>query len=161
MTRSDALVASFEYSTSAQDSLAGRALCAPFAQHWSVASTAPALVLNSTWVETGFRVAFAPFQLHDIDESLYSFFDPYMPDERDTSLMEGAVVSARFPLIMPPVSVVMKDKRWNFVDGAYSDNSGANTALDLFRALKDVAPQSVDLRMILITSSDPQAWRWR
>jgi hypothetical protein len=156
LTRSDALVASFEYSTSVQDALAGRDLCAPFAQHWSVAGGAPALVLNSTWAETGFRVAFAPFHLHDLDESLYSFSDPAMPDERDKSLMEAAAVSARFPLIMPPFSVVMKDKRWNFVDGAYSDNSGASTALDLYRALKDVAPQGVDLRIILISSSDPQ-----
>jgi len=156
LTRSDALVASFEYSASAQDAHAGRALCAPFAQHWSAAGAAPALVLNSTWVETGFRVAFAPFHLHDIAESLYSFSDPAMPDEHNRTLMEAAAVSARFPLIMPPFSVVMKDKRWNFVDGAYSDNSGANTALDLYRALKEVAPQGVDLRIILITSSDPQ-----
>ena len=80
-----------------------------------------------------------------------------MPDVRDKTLMEAAAVSARFPLILPPFSVKMKDgKQWNFVDGAYSDNSGATTALDLFRALERVAPQSVDLRIILITSSNPQ-----
>jgi hypothetical protein len=176
VTRADALVASFEYSASVQDAVAARALCAPFIQHWSSASPAPALVLNSTWVETGFRVAFAPFQLHDTDESLYSFLDPDMPDERGRQLMEAAAVSARFPLIMPPFSVTMAGtsdssatgrsnsvadnapatKRWNFVDGAYSDNSGANTALDIYRALQKVAPDNVDLRIILITSSDPQ-----
>jgi hypothetical protein len=166
LTRSDALVASFENSAAAQDVAAGRELCAPFAQHWAVAGAAPALVLNSTWVETGFRTAFAPFHLHDIDESLYSFSDPEMPDEdcpsipnkqNCVSLMAAAAVSARFPLILPPFSTDLQGgKRWNFVDGAYSDNSGATTALDLYKALEDMAPQNVDLRIILITSSNPQ-----
>ncbi len=156
LSRSDALVASFEYSAAVQDGLAGRELCAPFSQHWSTVGPAPALVLNSTWVETGFRVAFAPFHLNETDESLYSFSDPSMPNESNKTLMEAAAVSARFPLIMPPFSAVMQDKRWNFVDGAYADNSGATTALDIYRAVKDVAPQSVDLRIILITSSNPQ-----
>jgi hypothetical protein len=166
LQRSDALVASFENSTAAQDAVAGRDLCAPFAQHWSTTGVAPALILNSTWVETGFRVAFAPFHLHDLDESLYSFSDPSMPHEdcptihnkqSCVSLMQAATVSARFPFILPPFSATMPDgKHWNFVDGAYSDNSGASTALDIYRALEDVAPQSVDLRIILLTSSDPQ-----
>ena len=175
LTRPKALIASFEYSASAQDPSAGRELCAPFSQHWSPQSAAPALVLNSTWVETGFRVAFAPFRLHNLDKSLYSFSDSLMPDESQTNLMGAASVSARFPLIMPPLSVVLNDqqvsaktspeesetKRWNFVDGAYSDNSGATTALDLYGALDRViksvgAQDDVDLRIILITSANPQ-----
>ena len=157
MTRSTALVASFEYSTSARDALAGHELCAPSSQHWSASGAAPALVLNSTWVETGFRVAFAPFHLNETDESLYSFLDPSMPDESKETLMQAAAVSARFPLIMPPFSAVMPDdKRWNFVDGAYADNSGATTALDIYRAVKGIAAEAVDLRVILITSSNPQ-----
>ncbi len=165
--RPDALRASFEYSASMQDLAAGNDLCAPFGEHWSIASAAPALVLNSTWVEMGFRVAFAPFRLHDLDESLYSFLDPSMPDEgcRNSgggqscvSLMTAAGVSARFPGIMPPFSVKMYgDKYWNFVDGAYSDNSGATTALDLYEALKGAVPDTdVDLRIVLITSANPQ-----
>jgi hypothetical protein len=128
---------------------------------------APALVLNSTWVEMGFRVAFAPFRLHDLDESLYSFLDPSMPNENCpfkndpqscVSLMTAAGVSARFPGIMPPFSVkVGRGKRWNFVDGAYSDNSGATTALNLYEALENaVSKDDVDLRIVLITSSSPQ-----
>jgi hypothetical protein len=157
LRRPDALVASFEYSTSTQDPIAGRQLCLPFIQHWLATTGAPALVLNSTWVETGFRAAFAPFRLHDLDESLYSFFDTSMPDERSTRLVEAAGVSARFPLIMPPFSAALPDGRhWNFVDGAYSDNSGVTTALDLYRMLRDIAPPNVDLRMIVITSSNPQ-----
>jgi hypothetical protein len=214
LNRPDALVASFENSTAAQDDKAGRNLCAPFRDHWKAADSAPALALNSTWVETGFRVAFAPFALNDLDESLYSFADSSMPDEECrnntdgqpcVSLMQAAGVSARFPLIMPPFSVMMSSagssahvsnaspgnatapsggsgatnnavppsagagptggpptkqkssqKRWNFVDGAYSDNSGATTALDIYKAVEKIAPESVDLRLILITSSIPQ-----
>ena len=164
LSRSKALVASFDYSTSAQDAEAGKQLCAPFRDSWSPADDAPALVLNSTWVETGFRVAFAPFDLHATDKSLYSFSDVGMPDEDQANLMSAASVSARFPLIMPPFSVAMQSpdkanpksmdtKRWNFVDGAYSDNSGASTAIDIYRAIKDTL--NVDLHIILITSTNP------
>jgi predicted acylesterase/phospholipase RssA len=172
MKRPDALRASFEYSAARQDASAGRNLCARFREHWSVAGAAPALVLNSTWVELGFRVAFAPFRLHDLDESLYSFRDPFMPDENCSnkheplwciSLMTAAGVSARFPGLMPPFSVKLEHKhdkrykRWNFVDGGYSDNSGATTALDIYRALKHLyPPDEVDLRVVLITSARSQ-----
>jgi hypothetical protein len=182
LRRPDAQRASFEYSTFTQDADAGTELCDRFLMHWRPTGMAPALVLNSTWVETGFRVAFAPFRLHDIDESLYSFLDASMPNENcsnkgDTqscvSLMTAAGVSARFPGIMPPFSVAVEmlkagnpdnkdtDRRWNFVDGAYADNSGAATAMDIYRVLKKVTndlhlTQNVDLRIVLITSSIPQ-----
>jgi hypothetical protein len=168
--RAAALTASFEDSVAVRDSIAGQCLHAPFANHWSDTAAVPALVLNATWAETGFRVAFAPFHLHDIDESLYSFSDQLMPDESCptisnkqscVSLMQAAIVSARFPLILPPFSAVLKDsdgksKRWNFVDGGYSDNSGAMTALALYDALNSVAPSNVHLYIVLITSADPQ-----
>jgi hypothetical protein len=186
LKRPDALGASFEYSTSAQNEAAGRDLCAHFLDHWKPRSTAPALVLNSTWVETGFRAAFAPFYLHSLDESLYSFVDTGMPDEACPtagsaqtciSLMTAAGVSARFPGLMPPFSVELPayvasggkgtkpefftpdpshQKRWNFVDGGYADNSGATTALDIYLALKEVLADDIDLRMVLITSAVPQ-----
>ncbi len=176
--RADALIASFQLSTAARNAAAGQALAGPFAQHWTYDPSsknwteplAPALVLNATWVETGFRVAFAPFALHDIDESLYSFADEDMPDEscpansrQDLcfSLIDAAAVSARFPLVLPPFSAEMRNdsgsKRWNFVDGGYTDNSGATTALDLYEVLKKVAtPDQVNLQIILVTSSTLQ-----
>jgi hypothetical protein len=167
--RAETLVASFRRSTQERDKDAGRALAAPFSRHWTLQGAAPALVLNATWVETGFRVAFAPFLLNATDESLYSFADKGMPDEEAdcqkaekerrvcTSLMAAAAVSARFPLVLPPFSTAMSgDRRWNFVDGGYTDNSGATTALDLYRALKDVASDQVDLQIVLITSAIPQ-----
>jgi len=168
LKRPHALTASFEYSAFSQDPQAGRNLCARFLDHWSPAAAAPALVLNSTWVETGFRVAFAPFRLHDLDESLYSFVDPSMPDEdcpqtvpgpqACVSLMTAAGVSARFPAVMPPFSMKLQaDKRWNFVDGGYADNSGATTALAIYHALEHaIASADVDLRIVVITSANAQ-----
>jgi hypothetical protein len=168
--RADVLAASFEHSVRMEDGAAAKTLHAPFADHWPKDGRVPALLLNATWAETGFRAAFAPFRLHDIDESLYSFADPDMPAEicKDVapaghcaSLMDAAVVSARFPGILPPYSLLIQqlptDLRWNFVDGAYSDSSGAASALAVYDAIQDIAGlRNVDLRLILVTSSIPQ-----
>ncbi|MGD0023053.1 MAG: hypothetical protein ABSC37_00300 [Xanthobacteraceae bacterium] len=179
--RAQELAASFEQSVNTEDRGAAEALCDAFAHHWSDSSKAPALVLNATWVETGFRAAFAPFPLHAIDDSLYSFADQNMPDDQGLTLIEAALVSARFPAVLPPYSVKIKKNknnsaekstsqstvqsidnstdtvRWNFVDGGYSDTSGAATALALYKALKDAAKtRNPDLRVILLTSSDPR-----
>jgi hypothetical protein len=167
------LAASFQQSTNTEDADAGAVLSAPFANDWSDSSKAPALVLNATWVETGFRTAFAPFPLHKIDDSLYSFFDENMPITPSQTLIQAAVVSARFPFVLPPYSVQVTPPahtaksgkaasteppvHWNFVDGGYSDSSGAATALALYSALSGIAlSRNVALHLILLTSSDPK-----
>jgi hypothetical protein len=159
--RAQALAGSFRQSVRLQDSGAAHELEQSFVDHWSERSEAPALVLNATWAETGFRVAFSPFPLHADDDSLYSFSDEYMPDHKNIQLMDAAVVSARFPAILPPHSVTMKANngglRWNFVDGGYSDSSGASTALALYRALEQEAEaRHAEIKVILLTSSNPQ-----
>jgi len=180
--RAQELAASFEHSVNEVDRKAAETLCRPFTSEWSDRSNAPALVLNATWVENGFRAAFAPFPLHSIDDSLYSFSDECMPADSPSdpvTTIEAALVSARFPAILPPYSVSIKKPnlensktgcvqtsgakpsdetiRWNFVDGGYSDTTGATTALALYQALKaPAAARHVTLRIVLITSSDPQ-----
>ncbi len=158
MGRAETLAGSFENSVRSQSVPAAQALGDAFAAHWPEHGQAPALVLNATWVETGFRTAFAPFPLHDIDASLYSFFDQGMPAEYNRSLMYAAVVSARFPGILPPFSVAMNNsQRWNFVDGAYANSSGSTTALALYGALNEIANRHhAEIRIILLTSADPQ-----
>lgn len=109
----------------------------------------PALILNSTWVERAYRVAFSPFSLKPLGEgTLYSMEELPETFERrranntiedmpDPSLLGAAVVSARFPFIMPPWAPYTDRKnRWTFVDGGYADSSGASTALELYNALK-------------------------
>jgi hypothetical protein len=65
-------------------------------------------------------MAFAPFRLHELDESLYSFRDPLMPDESCPnqgdppsciSLMTAAGVSAGFPGLMPPFLIKLEHDR--------------------------------------------------
>jgi hypothetical protein len=158
--RPEVLAASFTNSVCSQDDVAGAALNRRYRDHWFTTALAPALVLNSTWVETGFRVAFAPFALHESDDSLYSFAHEAMPGDEATSLIQAAVVSARFPGMLPAYSMVMKANgrplRWNFVDGGYADNSGASTALALHRALEKVAGDRAEVRVILLTGSNPE-----
>ena len=86
-----------------------------------------------------------------------------MPGENAVTLMQAAVVSARFPGILPPFTVktpvtaeMPDDHWWNFVDGGYADLSGAATALALFNALEpESCKVNVDLKVILLTSSNP------
>jgi hypothetical protein len=168
--RAGALERSFVSSAGTCDSRAGKLLDGLYKDHWSgPGAAAPALVLNATWAETGYRVAFAPFELHAPgNQTLYSFSDKNMPGD-GVRLMKAAVVSARFPFILSPYTFVRKpnpeeneekpetkserreDKgagkksgegtgnKWHFVDGGYADSSGAATALDLYRALETTA----------------------
>jgi len=160
--RAEALAASFTHSVQSRHHPAAQQLGNCFVDHWSERDDVPALVLNSTWVETGSRVAFAPFALHGIDDSLYSFSDQHMPGNGNVNLMTAAMVSARFPLILPPYSLVMEESktdtlRWNFVDGGYSDTSGAGTALALYRVIDSIAREhNARVGVILLTGSDPQ-----
>jgi hypothetical protein len=124
----------------------------PFSKVWSEKSDVPALVLNATWVETGYRVAFSPFDLKPIGGgTLYSFRD-LKETPADPTLIEAAVVSARFPVLMPPF-VFNLDGRWRltFVDGGYADSSGAATALQLYNGLKKIGGDDVDLYLITLT----------
>jgi hypothetical protein len=161
MTRAKVLAESFRSSVYTRDHAAANKLESCFAEHWSPDSGPPALVLNATWVETGFRVAYSPFLLNPIDKTMYSFLDKDMPADPSMTLIDAALVSARFPGILPPYSVVIQSQagkqRWNFADGGYADSTGASTALSLYNALYKSADQNnALLRVVLITSSDPQ-----
>jgi hypothetical protein len=137
----------------------------PFDEHWRNAQ-GPALVLNTTWVETGFRAAFAPsgMQLHAAgDGTLYAFSDFHQ--DATVNLIQAAVASARFPLIAPAWPYPQSNGHlWNFVDGGYADNSGATTALEIYKSLDKSLQGSadlrsrIDLRLIVLTdaAADPQ-----
>ncbi len=158
-----------------------------FSKSWSPEANLPALMLNTTWVETGFRVAFSPFPLRPIGKgTLYSFNDLFCLPEKigglspaclgtapggraralrsaqpseGPKLIEAAVVSARFPVIMPPKLYAPRRgaNRWTFVDGGYADSSGATTALDLYNELERVVTKpsikGVELHLIVLTDA--------
>jgi hypothetical protein len=184
MGRAESLQCSLLASVERVDHAARARLDRSFLNQWSYDSTNdPALVLNTTSAETGYRVAFAPFGLHSpFDSTLYSFSDKSFIDQfsphpssagkscaqsqgqsppgstakvqnttpttgaaandigeqpalENIPLISAAVASARFPGIMPPYEVTVNNNRLNFLDGGYSDNSGAETALDIYREI--------------------------
>jgi hypothetical protein len=110
----------------------------------------PALVFNTTWMSNGHRVAFAPFGLQTIgDGTLWSFSDiypkaaPYRYGKAFAPrIADAAVASARFPGILPPLSLSAGAQRLQFGDGAYADGSGVMTALDILEAAAKAAREA-------------------
>ncbi len=127
-------------------------LARPFLDGWSEKGDVPALLLNATWVETGYRVAFAPFSLQAFGAGTLYSFDNLSGKPSNPTLIEAAVISARFPALMPPWTFKLdKGSRLTFVDGGYADSSGAATALQLYNKLKEVSGEGVDLYLITLT----------
>jgi hypothetical protein len=157
--RAVALERSFERSVAMSGQPGNLAMA--FDSHWTPRSKSPALLLNATWVETGYRVAYAPFALNGMrDRTFYSFSDSglaaaYRPG---ITVAQAAMTSARFPGVLPARVAEVRSKngltRWNFVDGAYADGSGAASALEVYMAIEKLAlAEGLDLRLILLTSA--------
>lgn len=124
----------------------------------------PRLFLNATRVETGKRVLVSPARF-DEDE---------MPEVDDLLAIGGgrwsvplstAVhLSARFSYVSPPAKICVDagetcdlDRVWGrVVDGGYHENSGAQTAADLLRALRRAARQFEDEQPAGRTRIQPQ-----
>jgi hypothetical protein len=130
----------------------------PLADTWSFYKNGiiPALILNATWVETGYRVAASPFALKQFGGGTLYSFDELKSDFQvtapDPTLIEAAVISARFPVIMPPAALNPgKRTRHTFVDGGYVDSSGTATALQLYNELKAVGGDRIDPYVITLT----------
>ena len=127
-------------------------LTRPFSDAWSPNGDVPVLLLNATWVETGYRIAFAPFALQSLEgERLFSFGSSDFKSV-DPTLIEAAVISARFPALMPPWSLSLSNgSRLTVVDGGYADSSGIATAHQLYSKLKSVGGDDIDLYLITLT----------
>ena len=124
----------------------------PFSDGWSQKGDLPALLLNATWVETGYRVAFAPFALQPFGGGTLYSFDSLSKGPSDPALIKAAVISARFPGLMPPWAFRLdKGSHLTFVDGGYADSSGVSTALQLYNGLKQAGGDDVDLYLITLT----------
>ena len=114
----------------------------------------PALVLNTTRMSNAFRVAFAPFSLKETgDGTLLSFNDVYKAGSPlyrgkpfKPSLADAIVGSARFPGILPPLSLRIEAKRHNYGDGGYADASGVTTALEMFEKVQKIVQNDNELQ---------------
>jgi hypothetical protein len=164
-----------------------------FLSHWDPTSAAPALMLNTTEVDNGRRIVIAPFALTPLRDPASSaeawFYQtdemnrslptglPGPPVTKDVKLSDAAGMSARFPWIMPAVTIKRDGKIMRLVDGGYFDNSGIETALDLIEVLVGIRqvhqespapadgrsdPFDFDIHLITISGSvedGPQPWQ--
>lgn len=108
---------------------------------WSPAGNIPALLLNTTEVETGMRVVIAPFSLEGLSPSLASLRDraPCI----DVSLATATALSGRFPFLTPSgwyevhasgpqQTVAIPDPKWrlppsNGIPGIANDGQAVNS----------------------------------
>jgi hypothetical protein len=154
------------------------ALARKASTYWQPEATPPALILASTSVETGQRVAFSPMSLNRLgDGNIYAFQDLQVSLSpasahalADLTLIDAAVTSARFPGVLPawPITYASQVstsglgsgfRRLNFVDGGYADASGASTAAEIIAALRQYIESAkltdkVSLHLILVTDNE-------
>jgi predicted acylesterase/phospholipase RssA len=154
----------------------------PFLDHWDAGSAAPALLINTTDVDTGRRVVVAPFAVAPHREPAISqqswFYETAgmrkallagqtpPPVTTDLRLSQAAGMSARFPWILPAARVKQGSHYFHLVDGGYFDNSGIETALDLIESLiairqthekPGVNDSDFEVHILSFTSADPEA----
>jgi predicted acylesterase/phospholipase RssA len=121
-----------------------------FYELWDPTGNTPALVLNTTVVETGERLVLSPFKLDlpTLKDIRTVACDPKI----DFPLSTAAVLSARFPLVTPVAwfkrrlnndGQVGMDKckgggqKARLADGGYFENSGVSTAIDIGSILEE------------------------
>jgi hypothetical protein len=124
-------------------------------ESWSPAAGIPALLLNTTEVETGDRVVLAPFSLQTSVPALNSLLD--RDPALDIRLSTAAGLSARFPGLTAPgwyrIETEGYSSKRRLVDGGYFENSGVATAFDLLTSLEKTlsAERRQDVELILIS----------
>jgi hypothetical protein len=125
-----------------------------FYQHWQPQGIAPALVLNTTVVETGDRLAISPFQINSPNKENIAIDEP----DLDLKLSTAAGLSARFPYFTP-VGWYQRSKdksKLHLADGGYFDNSGIPTALDIGRSLQRLKDYGTTFEIVYLSLIDGQ-----
>jgi hypothetical protein len=110
---------------------------------------APFLVLNTTEVDNGRRYLISPFRV-DNKYTDADFHEPWpQPVEnqqfRDMSYSTAAGLSARFPLISP-YGFFPEQRARLFIDGGLYDNSGAITANEITKQLREYTNNKIEFR---------------
>jgi hypothetical protein len=109
---------------------------APFDSLWRNGGPAwrvPALFLNGTWAENGWRLISAPVQLGR--EEVSAARNVFDLSDHPLRLSTAAHVSARFTYVSPAGTLVRDGQvAGHVVDGAYFENSGSATAGEILNA---------------------------
>lgn len=107
----------------------------------------PSLFLNGTIVEQGQRTITSNCLIgNDIPDS----FDTLNQLGSDVRLSTAALNSARFTYVSPAGSILNPGLIDHVVDGGYFENSGGQTAADVFRKVTSPKPPNVTIKLILI-----------
>ncbi|MHC5719087.1 MAG: hypothetical protein ACYTX0_45245, partial [Nostoc sp.] len=118
-------------------------------EHWKPEGTAPALVLNTTVVETGERLVLSPFKidLPDLKDIRTVACKEKDNKEIDFPLSTAAILSARFTLVTPVGWFDRCDsekdgknlqQKARLADGGYFENSGISTAYEIGKRLEEI-----------------------
>lgn len=127
----------------------------------------PLLIFNGTSVSSGRRIVVSPLLPTHKDRRLFvDAFDYYemacagqasQATDCDLRLSTAITMSARFPLVSPPGNIVRNGVPVDrVVDGGYFENFGAQSALELARALQSLNPPLKPF--ILQITNDPSAF---
>ena len=123
---------------------------------WAPREDQPALLLNTTLVQSGERVIIAPFKLREIQ--FFPFIDRFVDElnEKRAPLLKAAVsTSARFPLVTPPGLIQTKNGlSLQLVDGGYYENSGVFTAMNLIDLIRHASTLPLLTTSVTTSSSD-------
>jgi len=105
--------------------------------------SAPALLVNGTLAATGERIITSPFTITRTAFREARDFFKYN-GERDIPLSTAVSNGARFPIVSPAGTLRDRDDTvvGQIVDGGYFENFGADTALDVLRALCETQPSA-------------------
>ena len=145
---------------------------------WSAEGNTPALVFNTTRVETGQRVVIAPFHTIENASQMGHIRDIRLSLEKGEGLATStiAMLSARFSWVtpagwLPSVTAShlrsqrpggglteasikrLTGRKLRIVDGGYFENSGVETAEDMRAVVKERYPDlPLDMRLLIIAS---------
>jgi Patatin-like phospholipase len=122
-----------------------------------VSGAVPALMLNTTNVETGHRMIVSHLSFPDRARTDLPTLTDINPD-LNIPLSTAAILSARFPLITPAGTVPLPARRngstsptkARYVDGGYFENSGLATVLDVVEAVRLEAVAG-NVRLVIIS----------
>jgi len=98
-------------------------------------TTVPLLFSNTTDLKQGCKGIMAPVILDTNDFPGCTFVRDLYNDKSTLRLSTAAFLSARFPYLSPAGGF---DENHHFLDGGMVENSGAETAMQLYRVLKQI-----------------------
>jgi hypothetical protein len=154
---------------------AGNIMAEPFASLWPAgfdkSSFTPALIMNTTEVDSGRRRLIAPFTFKGLTDirffslSCVSESPGQSAKTESLPLSTAAVLSARFPWVTPTAWFYETPEMGKCVpserdvtkvsDGGFFENSGVASALDLTYSLQKIIEERklpVDIKLIILTS---------